>query len=509
MNLAFVSRVLGTVVLLMAVAMLFSLPWAMPSWSGTPQFETRGFWALIVAMLVTASVGLALRYLGRNSSADDLFRKEALAIVGLSWILATLLGAMPYLMAGVMRSPIQPMTVFDAIFESSSGFTGAGATVITKLEDPRLVPKCILFWRASTHFLGGLGIMVLFVAVLGQGSAGKLLMRTEMPGPSKETDQSRVQHAAWVFAGIYLGMIAVLTVLLAIEGMSIFDALCHAFGTVATGGFSNYDTSIAHFKSVTIEMTIAVFMVMACVNFSLLYYVVLLKPLRLVGDSEFRVFMAVLFAITGLVIAFGLRAGDFDGFGDAFRYSFFQVASIITNTGFGTHDFNNWNEFGRGLLFLTMFIGGCAGSTSCSIKIIRHMLLFKILWLEIERVFRPHVIRPLTLQGRALDPELRQSVPLYFALMLVIVVFSWAALLMIEPDSNWVKVTHEKLMDCASGVAATINGVGPGLGTLGPTSNYANFSWGSKLIFSLLMLLGRLEIFPLVILLLPRFWKPI
>ena len=183
------------------------------------------------------------------------------------------------------------MNVADGLFESASGFTGTGSTVLTKLEDPELIPRAILFWRSQTHFLGGLGIMVLFVAILGMGSAGKALMVAEMPGPSQESAHARTQRSAWVFASIFIGLVVVLAVLLRVEGMSMFDALCHSFGTIATGGFSTHDASIEYFHSVSIEMTITLFMILACTNFTLLYYLVLLAARQAAGDIEFRTYL--------------------------------------------------------------------------------------------------------------------------------------------------------------------------------------------------------------------------
>ncbi len=509
MNTRLICHILAWIALLIAATMTLSLPWALPHLSGTGEFNAWGFGGLMVSVACSLGVALILWRVGRGAEGE-LFRREAMAVVALSWIMATLLGALPFLFCGVYRAPDHHMTVMDAVFESASGFTGAGATVITDLEDPLLTPCAILFWRSSTHFLGGLGIIVLFVAVLGQGSAGKALMRAEMPGPTKTTDQHRMQHAAWTFGGIYVGLNVILTALLMIEGMGFFDALCHAFGTIATGGFSTYNDSVAHFHSPVIEMTIAAFMALACVNFTLLYYVVLLKPAKLLADAEFRVYIAILLAVIVLVMVYGVNAGDFKNFTEAVRYSIFQVVSIMTNTGFGTHDFDSWNAFGRAVLFLVMFIGGCAGSTSCSIKVIRYILLFKILKLEFEHSFHPTVVRPLRMGGETADPDLRRTVPLYFSLVLVVVAVSWILLIMFEPTETWTtagRPASDKLMDCASGVAATVNGVGPGLGIVGATRNFAPFNSFSKLVFTLLMLLGRLEFFPILILTLPSFWR--
>ena len=471
--------------------------------SGIADFlEVRGFMALLLSMIISFLIGgLLIRY-GRGTEIR-LYRKEAMAVVGLSWILATVLGALPYWIRGTYRGPmvrlatksnvwqvydsdkyiwrhwdtkgelsedehkaifalyeagakglaptefieraevdhaeqlisrlcyqdadwrgaiIVPeqekaldsrehnyrlrwirMGIADALFESQSGFSTTGATVLSDLEDPILVPHCLLFWRSSTHFLGGLGIIVLFVAILGQGSAGKAMMRAEMPGPSKEGIQARMQQTAWLFAAIYCFLNLVLTIILCIQGLSLFDALCHAFGTMATGGFSTWNKSLGHFDSATIEYTVTFFMIVAGTNFTLLYFVAFGQFKRLFADVEWRTYLGVIGAITLLIIVTGLRHGDFENITDAFRYGSFQVVAIITTTGFGTHDFDQWSSFGRGVLFLLMFVGGCAGSTGGGMKVIRHILFLKIMRLEIEQAFHPSVVRPLRFGGKPVD----------------------------------------------------------------------------------------------------------
>jgi trk system potassium uptake protein TrkH len=598
MNFRLLARILSIVSLLISGTMAFSLPWAFPVLSGTPEFEWRGFSALVGSIAIAAAAASVLRYFGRESRGQ-LYRKEAMAVVGLSWILATVLGAMPFLLSRTARDPMvrlqtaaDPpevagvaqnllsgdefavvwavrhaggagigeaqlaaesrvpgaaamlrelarssdawsevlddsdgrfrlrwvrMNVADAAFESQSGFSTTGATVITELEDPVLVPRCILFWRSSTHFLGGLGIIVLFVAVLGQGSAGKALMRAEMPGPTKEGALARVQHTAWAFTGIYCGLNVALTIALWFEGMTLFDALCHAFGTMATGGFSTYNKSVGHFATMPgvngelIEYTIVLFMFLAGSNFALLYFALIRKPGRMFADIEWRTYTGVIVAATLLVIAVGSKTGDFSNLRDALRYGLFQVVSIMTTTGYGTHDFNEWNSVGRGLLFLLMFVGGCAGSTGGGLKVIRHILFLKILRLEIEHAFHPTVVRPLRLGGEPVeDQSLRKNVLVYFSLILVIFVFSWMALLTVEPDETWLRgstsVQH-KLIDSASGIAATLNNIGPGLGTVGATQNYAHFTSASKFLFTWLMIVGRLEIFAILVFFFPGFWR--
>ncbi|MEX0867981.1 MAG: TrkH family potassium uptake protein [Pirellulales bacterium] len=624
MNTRLVARHIGTVSILIGVAMLFSLPWAFPALgrrTGHPGpyfFEWRGFTALAISFVICLACGLLLRLYGR--SGGHLYRKEAMAIVGLSWVMATVLGALPYFLADTYRAstvrlmgPDHPplvedvtgygflfrqhwvpmdrldpdqydlllaladqqaigldeqaliaqtenhlapqllrdlaaqnehwesailfpndardpdapenrennyrirwseMDVIDCLFESQSGFSTTGATVIDDLEDPHLVAHCILFWRNSTQFLGGLGIIVLFVVLLGQGSAGKALMRTEIPGPTKEGATARMQHTAWLFAGTYCGLNVLLTLILMLFGLTLFDALCHALSTLATGGFSTWNNSVGHFDNAALEYVIILFMLLGGSNFTLLYYTLVGQPRRLLGSIEWRVYISVILLLSTAVIAFGLAYGDWPGLtflqrlSNGIRYGLFQVVAIITTTGFGTDNFDGWNSFGRGTLFLLMFVGGCAGSTSGGLKVIRHILFLKIMKLEIEKSFHPTVVRPIRLGGEAIeDADLRKNILVYFSLILVIFVFSWAFVVTVEPDSTWGFDTQHKLIDSASGVAATLNNIGPGLGTVGAKENYTNFSPLTKLLFIWLMMLGRVEIFVIVVLFMPSFWR--
>jgi len=460
--------------------------------------------------------------------------QEAMAVVGLSWVLATVLGALPFIFSGTKLGTTDektgqpvPMTIVDALFESQSGFSTTGATVISDLENFDGIDHCILFWRSTTHFLGGLGILVLFVAILGQGSAGKALMRAEMPGPTKEGSEARMQHTAWVFAGMYLALNAILAVILMIEGMSAFDAICHAFATMATGGFSNYNGSIGHFSSVPrfgtnaviIEYTIIIFMVLAGTNFTLLYLFFIRRQAgKLFADIEWRVYVALIIGITFLIVLIGYVYTDFcvldergekvlDENGnpichlsDAIRYSLFQVVAIITTTGFSTDDFDAWNNFGRGTMLLLMFVGGCAGSTGGGMKVIRHIMFLKILNLEIEQAYHPTVVRPVRIGGQVVETEdLRKNILVYFALVLAIFMFSWVAVIVIDPAQS--------LEDSASMVAATLNNIGPGLGEVGSTQDYGQTSAWNKVLFIILMMLGRLELFSTLVLFVPGFWR--
>ena len=509
--------------------MSFCLPFAFPILANrthlpaAESFERAGAHGLLWSMAISMCVGGALRFFGRHGRGKTLYQKEAMAIVGLSWLLATVLGALPYFLSGTSIANGSPITFIEAMFESQSGFSTTGATVLTDLESPELVPHCILFWRSWTHFLGGLGIVVLFVAILGQGSAGKAMMRAEMPGPTKENSMPRMQKTALSFAGMYIGLNVILTIIYMIQGMTLFDGLCHAFGTMATGGFSTYNRSLGGFESVGIETSTIIFMILAGTNFTLLFLACIDSPKNLIRDIEFRAFIGIIVAVTAGIIFFGMQHGDegFGSFGSSLRYGLFNVVSILTTTGYGTADFDGWNNFGRGSLLLLMFIGGCAGSTGGDMKVIRHVLFYKILRQEIERAHRPRVVRLLRIGGTTIDdPNLTRGIEVYFCMILAIFVFAWLLLVTFEPDSTWgvagdlstaavdkTSTLDEKLLDSASAVAATLNNIGPGLGVVGATQNYANFSQGAKLLFVWLMMLGRVEVFSVLVLIFPSFWR--
>ncbi len=512
--------------------MVFSLPWAFPICGQTTEFESRGFWGLVGAIACGVITGLILFLLGRREHAP-LLRKEALATVGLGWILAGVLGGLPYLFSGTLRTAEEPMHMADAFFESVSGFTTTGASVLTQLEAPtpdnpdvrKLIPRCVLFWRSFTHWLGGMGIIVLFVAILGQlGAAGKALMRREVPGPINETVRPRVRETATLMWLIYVGFSVLLTVILLLEGLSFYDALAHTFGTMATGGFSTFNASVGHFDSIVVEVTIVLFMIAAGTNFSLYYLVLHRSPgaekkpkwrlsrlAPIYRDPEFRVYFGILLVTSLLLTVDLLWSSVYPSLAVAFRHAGFMAVSIMTTTGFGTEDFNQWSDFSRGLLLLLMFVGGCSGSTGGGIKVIRFMLFFQTIRLEIEQAYRPHVVRPLKVFGVKVDNSLRHGVVVYFSIVLFLFASSWMTLAAIEPDDQWASVRDcgdsTKLIDCASAVASSLNNIGPGLGVLGPHANYSEFSPQGKFLLTMLMLLGRLELFAILVLLVPTFWR--
>ena len=560
MNIRLVAKLLGIVSLMIGAMMVFSLPWAFPALGyrndipTTGEFESRGFLALLKSITCCALIGMGLLSLGRNASGK-VFRKEAMAVVGLSWIMATALGALPYWLSSTAMGPAvrmvespktrgspamwqaqqsllgisgwsevsQPengpvaraerMTFVDCLFESQSGFSTTGSTVIADLEDPESVPHCILFWRSSTHFLGGLGILVLFVALLGQGSSGKALMQAELTGPSQQPDMPRMRNAALAFAGIYVGLNLLLTIILVCLGLSLFDAICHAFGTMATGGFSTYNSSLGHFDSVAIEAVIMVFMILAGTNFMVLYFFLIGQPARLLKNIEWRVFIGIIAIAILLITLFAAYHRDFAHgdnqvhLGAAIRHISFQVISVITTSGFGTHDFDSWNPFGKAVIFGLMFIGGCGGSTGGGIKVIRFVLFSKILRRELETVYHPNVVRPIWIDGKPINPDHRHSILVYFSFYIAVFALAWLFLVATEPNSTWMGHSEAKLFDGIGAISATFNNIGPGFGTLGPTQNFGHFTWHSKLLFTWLMMLGRVEIFVVLALFTRKFWK--
>ena len=525
MNWRLLSKLLGSLALLVGASMTLSLPWAFP-WAGQVEtFEAEGFSGLVGSIVVSLLIGGVLYAYGRGDHGPVL-RKEALAIVGLGWLLAGLLGALPYLISGSMAEPDRRMTVADCLFESISGFSTTGASVLTELEDPAMVPRCVMFWRSFTHWLGGMGIVVLFVALIGSAAGGsKAIMRHEVPGPISSSPRPRVKDTALLMWSIYVGLSAVLCALYIAEGMSLYHGLCHTFGTMATGGFSTFNESLGHFggpdyEGNIIESTTVLFMFLAGTNFTLFYLVIRQmqdrpkQPRRwlqpLVSDPEWRSYVGIVLGVTLLLaVAIGWK-GLYDPL-TALRHGLFMALTIITTTGYGTVDFLQWGEFPKGLLLACMFIGGCAGSTGGGVKVIRVVLFFKILWLQIERAYRPNVVRPLRLGRTAVDEEIRTGVVLYLALITGIFVVGWLMLITIEPDATWQTVdadrSSEKLLDSASAVISCLNNIGPGLGLFGPKSNYAAFSDAGKLLLTLLMLLGRLELYAVMVLFIPDFWR--
>jgi trk system potassium uptake protein TrkH len=434
------------------------------------------------------ATGYALRY-GTRSAPRALYRREGLLVVVGCWVGAAVWGAIPYLASGSIPSWI------DALFESMSGFTTTGSTILRKIEG---LPHSILFWRSLTHWLGGMGIVVLFVAVLpALGVGGRLLYEFEASGLDTDDLKPRIRATAIALWKIYGGISLIALIALLFCGLSFFDAIIHTFGAVSTGGFSNYDTSVAQFRSPIVEVVLMIVMFASGVNFGL-YHRTRTHGLRtLFTNREFLAYSGVILFVTGLSLILLRMKGGYDDSGRALLDAGFQVVSINSTTGFGTADFDRWPDLLRYLLIVLMFFGGCAGSTSGGVKIVRILILFKALGLEFQRFIYPNRVRTIRLGGQLLSEEIIRGVLAFFALTMAIFTSAGALLMLFGMD----------LESALSSVAATLFGVGPGLGLVGASRNFADVPDAGKLLLSVVMLLGRLELFTAVVLLSPSFYK--
>lgn len=431
--------------------------------------------AFLLSVLVTVALGLGMLLLFRPG-LKELRIKDGYILVGLIWLGAGILGALPFYFSGTT-------TFVDGVFESVSGFTTTGATILATIEDK---PMGILFWRSLSHWLGGMGIIVLSVAFLPRlGSGAMLLFRAEVPGPSAERLLPRIKETAKVLWILYAALTAILTILLMISGMNWFDAINHAFATMATGGFSTQNYSIASFGNAWIDAILTVFMIGAGINFSLYYYVYNRRWYMLKEDRELRFYLSVV-GIVGILLTCNLYfSGTFTSLVQSIRHSFFQVASIVTTTGFSTADFDQWPPFARGILMVLEFFGGSAGSTAGAIKHIRILIMLKFIIREFYRLLHPKIIRPVRIGTKIIPDEMLTNITGF--ILLYFLIFVAAGLL--------VSAMGVDMVSAFTGSAATLGNVGPGLGLFGPLSNYGTLPSAAKIIYITCMLLGRLELF--------------
>ncbi len=433
-----------------------------------------------------------LLFFSLRKHRKDIHKKEGFSIVRLTWIVASAIGALPFVFSGSIPSYV------DAFFETMSGFTTTGASVLQNIE---VLPRGILFWRCFTQWLGGMGIIVLFIAVLPfLGVGGRQLYTSEVPGPTPEGLKPRIKQTARLLWLFYVGLSAAEVLLLSIFGMSLYDALCHTFTTMATGGFSTKNASIGHFQSPAIQLTVIFFMLCAGTNFALYYRAFKSSPNCFRKDTEFRFYITAVAISILLVFAYlFFMDSNYVKFGRTALDASFQVVSILTTTGYATIDFDQWIGFPRFFLLLLMFVGGCAGSTGGSIKIIRLMVMMKYVSREVYHAFRPHAVKSLKL-GKQVVPDPVVSAITGF-ILIYLLCFGFLSLIMmaIEPDLDFTTAF--------TAVAATIGNVGPGLSGVGPAENYHFISPVGKLILSFCMLLGRLELFTVLVLFSPTFWR--
>ncbi len=474
MNVGGVLFLLGR--LLMGLALALLAPALVAHVTGDGQLQV-----FIYAAVFVGSMGLALERSFHQREGFSFGRREAFVLVAAAWATASLAGALPYVFIK------GPGFIVDGLFESASGFTTTGASILTDIEGE---PPSLLLWRSLTQWLGGMGIIVLGIAILPKLAVGGMeLLGAEAPGPIKEKLTPRIAETAKALWGIYALLTLVLVAALWTLGLGPFDAVNLGFTTMATGGFSTRNASIAAFDSAAVEMVMVLFMVVSSANFGLHFKLLRGKPGPLLRDPEFRLYLAILAAATALLAADLMVQGHNDSFLSALRLGAFQSATIVTTSGFATADFDAWPNFSRALLLLLMFIGGCTGSTGGSVKVVRAMILLKKLAIDLKRLIRPHAVLPVRVGLRAVPEDVVTSVTTFMLLFLGLFGAGGLILAFLGLD----------LVSAFSASAACLGNVGPGFGAVGPMQNYAGLVAPAKLVLIVLMIVGRLELYTVLV----------
>jgi len=486
MKIGVVLKVLGALFLVLAGFLAFPLLIA-------AAYDETSALAFGGSMLLTGGLGALLLYLFRRCEAD-VGHREGFAVAALGWVGSCLLGALPFVFSGEPAFS----SITDCVFESTSGFTTTGASILTDIE---AIPRGLLFWRSLTHWLGGMGIIALSVALLPLlGVGGMQLFRAEVPGPTADKISPRVAETARLLWTVYVGISALEALLLWLGGMSWFESLCHTFGTMATGGFSTRNTSIAAYDSAYFDTVITIFMVAAGTNFALHYALLRRNWTAYFKDAEWRVYMTLFGGAMLALMLLTWLGGEYDSPWTALRYGAFQSAAILTTTGYATADFEAWGlvvPLAPMILFMFMFIGGCAGSTGGGMKVGRVWLLAKLGAGELYQLVHPRAVRPVKMNGRVVPPEVLRSITRFFILFMGLFALSVVAMSLLGLDFT----------TAISSVAASIGNIGPGLGNVGPTDNYGWVPMAGKWVLMLDMLLGRLEVYTILVLFVPELWR--
>ena len=479
MNFRMIKQTLGFLLLFEAAFLLVPMITAVVYWESA-------FFAFLFTAAISVICGTLLVRFGKPKN-KLLFARDGFAIVSASWVLISLFGALPFVFSGAIPSFI------DALFETVSGFTTTGASILSDVES---LPRSIIMWRSFTHWVGGMGVLVFIIAFLPlSGGQNMHIMKAESPGPSVSKLVPRVKNTAIILYVIYIVLTVIQFVFLMLGGNSIFDSVNLAFATAGTGGFGIRNDSMASFSPYT-QIVVTVFMLLFSINFNS-YYLLLKRKFKDALNTEVRVFLYVVTSAI-VIISFNiLGSTGAENIGDAFRHSAFTVASLISTSGFSTLDFNQWPELSKTLLVFVMFIGACAGSTGGGIKVSRIILMFKGMTRELSKLTHPKEIKKITLDSRPVEHEVIRSINAY--IVCYIALFAISVLLLsfngYDATTNFTAVT------------ATINNIGPGLSAVGPASNYAFFSPFSKLVLIFDMIAGRLELFPMLVLFAPSTWR--
>lgn len=478
MNRKMIFYTLGQLIQLEAVFML------LPCVTSVIYGETTTALSFLAVSIGAWAVGFLLTKLLRNADRT-IYAREGLVIVALVWLILSAIGAVPFVLSGDIPSYI------DAFFEIVSGFTTTGASILANVE---ALSHGALFWRSFSHWIGGMGVIVLMMAITPNGEGRSIhIIRAEMPGPKVDKIVPKVKETAKILYLIYIVLTAVEVVLLLLGGMNLFESLLHSFGTAGTGGFGIKADSVASY-STYLKWVISIFMLIFGVNFNIYYFILIKKFTQALKSEELRVFLLIVLASSAIIT--GNIISSYDSFGSALTDAVFQVSSIITTTGYSTVDFNLWPQLSRTVLFLLMFIGGCAGSTAGGLKISRVIIMFKSARRELRRILHPRSVSSVKFEGKPVSTESEHGVLSYFAMYFIV----YAALLLIislEPFDFETNLTA---------VTACYNNIGPGLAGVGPMSSFAAYSDFSKLVLSAAMLLGRLELYPLLLTFIPSTW---
>lgn len=475
-----VLNILGKLLVLVALCLLTPIPFSV-------YYHDGMVGSFIQSSIISAIIGgiLTAVFMPNN----DLGYRDGFAVVVLSWLGLSLLGSLPFYFSGVMPSFI------DCFFESMSGFTTTGSTVLSRVE---VLPESVLFWRALTHWIGGMGIIVLSLAILPLlGVGGMQLFQAEMPGPTKDRLTPKIQDTARILWGVYFFFTFTEMVLLMLGGLSFFDAICHAFATLATGGFSTHTASAGYFRSAYVETVIIIFMFLAGMNFSLHHQGVQRRFSAYWQSEEFRFYAAITFFAIVFVCAANMYHHIYGSIGETIRAAAFQVVSILTTTGFGTEDFDQWPSICKVILVTLMFVGGCAGSTGGGIKVVRLLLFFKYARLQLRNLVHPNAVGTIKMGKVKVPQEIMVAILGFFALY--VAVFLGASLL--------VTALGVELVTGMTAVIATLNNIGPGLANVGPAQNFGELPAMAKLVLAFCMLAGRLELYTVAVLLTPDFWR--
>ena len=500
MNYKSVVNIIGIILILLGISMLFSIGWSF-YYSDDTNF-IRDLWALLNSIITTVIAGTVL-FLGTYSNKrKDLSVRDGFAIVALGWLFMAAFSALPFYFSS-------NLTYVDSFFEAMSGLTTTGASILgsstIQIED---ISHGLLFWRSFTHFIGGMGIIVFSIAILPLlGIGGVQLFKAEVAGPTADKLTPRVKQTAKYLWGIYLGLILLETIILYIEGralgikeLELFDALCHSFGTMATGGFSTYNNSLAAFDSPIVNWTIIVFMFLAATNFTLHFAFVMKGSFEYFKNAEFKVYCKIIVAV---IFFFFLNIYNSDIAGLSTIYSkieasVFYAVSLITTTGFGTVDYSLWGNGSLIVVFILLFLGGCAGSTTGGIKLIRTVVVFKYLKSTIRKLIHPNGVYPIRIGTKEVPENIVQSV-LGFYLLYIFIFIILSLIIALTSSADFAT--------SISASASAVGNIGPGLGKIGPMYNWAFFPDLTKFIISFCMLLGRLEIFTVIILFSRTYWK--